>query len=75
MGGLNTNVKAQVLDWTGAVIPRLYAAGEITGGIHGTNRVGGTSYCSIARARSGSLMRTLPKRPLRHEFDALSHAY
>ena len=23
MGGLNTNVKAQVLDWTGAVIPRL----------------------------------------------------
>lgn len=43
MGGLNTNVKAQVLDWTGAVIPRLYAAGEITGGIHGTNRVGGNA--------------------------------
>ena len=43
MGGLNTNVKAQVLDWTGSVIPRLYAAGEITGGIHGTNRVGGNA--------------------------------
>ena len=43
MGGLNTNVKAQCLDWTGAVIPRLYAAGEITGGIHGTNRVGGNA--------------------------------
>ena len=43
MGGLNTNVKAQCLDWIGAVIPRLYAAGEITGGIHGTNRVGGNA--------------------------------
>ena len=43
MGGLNCNTKAQVLDWTGAVIPRLYAAGEITGGIHGTNRVGGNA--------------------------------
>ena len=43
MGGLNTNVKAQCLDWTGTVIPRLYAAGEITGGIHGTNRVGGNA--------------------------------
>lgn len=69
MGGLNTNVKAQVLDWTGAVIPRLYAAGEITGGIHGTNRV------SIASSSVRSLVRMLPKRPLRHEFDALSHAH
>lgn len=69
MGGLNTNVKAQVLDWTGAVIPRLYAAGEITGGIHGTNRV------SIASSSVRSLVRTRPKRPLRHEFDALSHAH
>lgn len=43
MGGLNTNVKAQCLDWQGKVIPRLYAAGEITGGIHGTNRVGGNA--------------------------------
>lgn len=69
MGGLNTNVKAQVLDWTGAVIPRLYAAGEITGGIHGTNRV------SIASSSVRLLVRTRPKRPLRHEFDALSHAH
>lgn len=43
MGGVNTNVKAQCLDWTGAPIPHLYAAGEITGGIHGTNRVGGNA--------------------------------
>lgn len=31
------------LDWEGKVIPGLYAAGEITGGIHGTNRVGGNA--------------------------------
>ena len=43
MGGLNTNTKAQLLDWQGKVIPRIYAAGEITGGIHGTNRVGGNA--------------------------------
>ncbi len=43
MGGLNTNTKAQVLDALGQPIPRLYAAGEITGGIHGTNRVGGNA--------------------------------
>lgn len=43
MGGINTNTKAQALDWQGQVIPRLYAAGEITGGIHGTNRVGGNA--------------------------------
>ena len=43
MGGINTNVKAQALDWEGKVIPGLYAAGEITGGIHGTNRVGGNA--------------------------------
>lgn len=40
MGGVKINVKAQVLDAKGKVIPGLYAAGEVTGGIHGTNRVG-----------------------------------
>ena len=60
MGGLNCNTKAQVLDWTGAVIPRLYAAGEITGGIHGTNRVGGNAlldcmvYGQIAGTNAGN---------------------
>lgn len=40
MGGLTINSKAQVLNEAGRVIPGLYAAGEVTGGIHGTNRVG-----------------------------------
>ena len=40
MGGLRINEKTQILDKNGNVIPGLYAAGEITGGIHGGNRLG-----------------------------------
>ena len=43
MGGLRTNSDAQVLDEAGAPIPGLYAAGEVTGGIHGGNRLGGNA--------------------------------
>lgn len=41
MGGLQINAKTQVLDKNGNVIPGLFAAGEVTGGVHGSNRVGG----------------------------------
>ena len=47
MGGLNINTKAQVLDRQMKVIPGLYAAGEVTGGIHGTNRVGANAILDI----------------------------
>ena len=40
MGGLNITPKTEVRDIYGEVIPGLFAAGEITGGIHGTNRLG-----------------------------------
>lgn len=40
MGGLRINTKAQVVDVFGAVIPKLYAAGEVAGGVHGSNRLG-----------------------------------
>ncbi|MEM1666204.1 MAG: flavocytochrome c [Nitrososphaerota archaeon] len=40
MGGIRINIKAQVLDNDGVPIPKLYAAGEITGGIHGASRLG-----------------------------------
>ena len=43
MGGLRINTEAQVLNASGEVIPGFYAAGEVTGGIHGTNRVGGNA--------------------------------
>ena len=42
-GGVRINPRAQVIDLQGAPIPRLYAAGEVTGGIHGMGRVGGNS--------------------------------
>lgn len=40
MGGIKINASTQVLDTDGNAIPNLYAAGEITGGVHGTNRLG-----------------------------------
>ncbi|MDF9444662.1 flavocytochrome c, partial [Limosilactobacillus mucosae] len=43
MGGIHINTKTQVLDGNGDVIPGLYAAGEVSGGLHGNNRVGGNS--------------------------------
>lgn len=43
MGGVKINTKGQVIDTKGKVIPGLWAAGEVTGGIHGANRVGGNA--------------------------------
>jgi fumarate reductase flavoprotein subunit len=40
MGGLVINEKTEVKDIWDNVIPGLYAAGEVTGGVHGTNRLG-----------------------------------
>lgn len=40
MGGLGINRKAQVLDLEGIPIKGLYAAGEVTGGVHGASRLG-----------------------------------
>ena len=43
MGGLQINTNTQVLNKDGKVIKGLYAAGEVTGGIHGENRLGGNA--------------------------------
>ncbi len=43
MGGVKINTNAEVLDTKGNVIPGLYAAGEVTGGVHGGNRLGGNA--------------------------------
>lgn len=43
MGGVVINADTQVLDENGNAIPGLLAAGEVTGGIHGANRVGGNA--------------------------------
>mmetsp|Transcript_80264 Transcript_80264/g.171848 ORF Transcript_80264/g.171848 Transcript_80264/m.171848 type:complete len:244 (-) Transcript_80264:55-786(-) len=42
MGGVEINAKGECLSSTGA-IPGLYAAGEVAGGVHGNNRLGGNS--------------------------------
>jgi flavocytochrome c len=50
MGGIRTKgTTGQVIDRHGNIIPRLYAAGEVTGGVHGTNRLGGnaTTDCIV----------------------------
>ncbi len=47
MGGLEIDLNAHVLDADGNIIPGLYAAGEVTGGIHGSNRLGGNALLDI----------------------------
>ena len=44
MGGLRINNNAQVIDIWGKPIQKLYAAGEVTGGVHGSNRLSGNAY-------------------------------
>ncbi len=43
MGGIHINDETQVLDSNGKVIAGLFAAGEVSGGLHGNNRIGGNS--------------------------------
>ena len=47
MGGIKINTEAQVLTKGGAPIPALFAAGEVTGGVHGGNRLGGNAVADI----------------------------
>ncbi len=47
MGGVKIDTKCQVIDTDGSVIPGLYAAGEVTGGVHGGNRIGGNAVADI----------------------------
>ncbi len=47
MGGVKIDVNAQVISEAGEAIPGLFAAGEITGGVHGANRLGGNAVADI----------------------------
>lgn len=47
MGGLRIDTSRHVLDAKGKPIPGLYAAGEVTGGIHGGNRLGGNAITEV----------------------------
>ncbi|KAH9915155.1 fumarate reductase [Epithele typhae] len=43
MGGLEIDAESRVVDTKGKPIPGLFAAGEVAGGVHGANRLGGSS--------------------------------
>ena len=47
MGGVHINTKAQVIDVNNKPIPGLFAAGEVCGGVHGGNRLGGNAVADI----------------------------
>jgi len=47
MGGIKINTKAEVINNQNKVIEGLFAAGEVTGGIHGGNRIGGNAVADI----------------------------
>ena len=47
MGGLKINANTEVLNEKGEVIPGLFAAGEVAGGVHGANRLGGNAVADF----------------------------
>ena len=55
MGGLKIDSEGNVMTEGGGAIPGLYAAGEVTGGVHGANRLGGNSLleCTVFGRRVG----------------------
>ena len=47
MGGVKINTKAEVIGTSGKPVEGLFAAGEVTGGIHGANRLGGNAIADV----------------------------
>ena len=47
MGGVTINPETQVLDTQHHVIEGVFAAGEVVGGVHGANRIGGNAVADI----------------------------
>ena len=48
MGGVKINEKAEIINNDNHIIKGLFGAGEVTGGLHGGNRLGGNSLCECA---------------------------
>ena len=47
MGGVHIDTDAKVIDKDGNPIPGLFAAGEVVGGVHGGNRLGGNAVADV----------------------------
>jgi len=66
MGGIGIDGKSKVLAMNGGTIPGLFAAGEVTGGVHGKNRLGGSAllecvvFGRVAGASCVEYMKSLP---------------
>lgn len=56
MGGITIDTEGHVVREDGEIIPGLLAAGEVTGGVHGVNRLGGNSLleCTVFGRRVGN---------------------
>lgn len=78
MGGVQINTNTEVLDTNGNVIRGLYAAGEVTGGIHGGNRLGGNAivdtvvYGKTAGAQAAAY-RNRPGKPMSFSYGMIGH--
>ena len=72
MGGLKINTEAEVMSKEGKPIPGFFAAGEVTGGVHGANRLGGNSisetitFGRIAGENAARLVKK-PSTPDKHK--------
>ena len=47
MGGVTIDTASEVLNTSGTAVKGLFAAGEVTGGVHGANRLGGNAVCDF----------------------------
>jgi len=56
MGGLEIDGESKVLDAAGKPIPGLFAAGEVGGGVHGANRLGGSSLLYVCQFLPGTIV-------------------
>ncbi len=67
MGGIKINSKTEVIDENNNIIKNLYAAGEVTGGVHGANRLGGNAVADIiifGRQAGIQSVNNIPKKQL-----------
>ena len=64
MGGITIDTKGNVLNDEGEIILGLHAAGEVTGGVHGANRLGGNSLleCAVYGSLVGQKIPINPKK-------------
>ena len=67
MGGVKINTDAEVINTKNAVIPGLFAAGEVVGGVHGGNRIGGNAVADIVvfgKVAADSAIASISSQPL-----------